>query len=597
MTGQVLEIRRFVEHLLQVERWRAVAAALSMIAVALSEGLGLLLLIPLLTLVGVGVGPEETTRITWIGDYANRLGVDLTLNTAVLVFVTVISLRQFMTYVSKRCVDVTRVSFVNSLRSKLFAAMGQTEWRIAKAEKIVNMGHILLTDSWRAGDALMHLYRGISASTIILVHAVVALMISPRLAALALLVQCSILLAFGHRIRKARDRGTRVTCVNSAIYEVVSNFLDNLRVAKLSAAENRLQYQFDSALERLGDELNWFNRSTVALESGLQLSAAFAIAAFVLVAVGTFGVTGPALLVVILITARLVPHFSSLSQSLHLLMFHLPAFTKLNEATDVCREHYEDASGAESIRLPKNAVALDEVSILAPDDSNEILLRDIKLSIAVGETVSLDGPSGAGKSTLADVLSGLLPPDHGDLMLDDRLLSQSQRVLWRQHVGYVSQSTALLSGTIRDNLTWLFSSEISDEDIMRVARCTLLEPVLATLPGGLDTSIDRHEGRLSGGERQRIAITREILRQPSLLILDEASNALDLETEAQILANIRRCYPELALLVITHRPESHRLADRTLRLLNGELLTIDTPSAQEVPGLRRNTALEGGRRV
>ena len=99
-------------------------------------------------------------------------------------------------------------------------------------------------------------------------------------------------------------------------------------------------------------------------------------------------------------------------------------------------------------------------------------------------------------------------------------------------------------------------------------RCAEFEQVVDRLPNGLETIVDRREGRLSGGERQRLAIARELLRRPDLLILDEATNALDVDTECQVLNNLREYYPDLTILIVAHRPTAIALADRVIELSN-----------------------------
>jgi len=138
-------------------------------------------------------------------------------------------------------------------------------------------------------------------------------------------------------------------------------------------------------------------------------------------------------------------------------------------------------------------------------------------------------------------------------------------------VGYVPQSAVLLRDTVRQNLTFLLRNSASSEEMERAMRCAELTDVVTGMPEGLDTKIDRREGVLSGGERQRIALARELLRGPQLLILDEATNALDVDREACVLENLRRYYPNMTVVLITHRSTTIASADRVAHIDNGRL--------------------------
>ena len=147
------------------------------------------------------------------------------------------------------------------------------------------------------------------------------------------------------------------------------------------------------------------------------------------------------------------------------------------------------------------------------------------------------GPSGAGKSTIADLVNGLLLPTRGRLLLDGRALTQAELRQWRRQVGYVGQETVLFHQSVRENLLW--AKPDASEDELREALEMASAGFVYELPGGLETVAGDRGVLLSSGERQRISLARALLRKPTLLILDEATNALDVENEARILDAIR----------------------------------------------------------
>jgi ATP-binding cassette subfamily C protein len=210
--------------------------------------------------------------------------------------------------------------------------------------------------------------------------------------------------------------------------------------------------------------------------------------------------------------------------------------------------------------------------VTADDQAGKVLLDDVSLQFQAQEMVAIIGPSGAGKSTLADVLAGLLRPDSGSIVVDGRSLHDDQIPSWRLAVGYVPQSAALLHDTIARNLNWVLAKPAPALELERALRCAQILHLKSEFRDGLNTMVDRRDGALSGGERQRLAIARELLRQPKLLILDEATNSLDVEIESIILDNLRKYYPSMTVLLITHRSVALTKPDRVFEMAGGRIM-------------------------
>jgi ATP-binding cassette subfamily C protein len=210
------------------------------------------------------------------------------------------------------------------------------------------------------------------------------------------------------------------------------------------------------------------------------------------------------------------------------------------------------------------------------------VLRDIDLPIEAGVLTAVVGPSGAGKSTIADLVNGLLLPMRGRLLLDDRELAASELRQWRRQVGYVGQETVLFHQSVRDNLLWAKPEATGDD--LREALLQASAGFVYELPGGVQTVVGDRGILLSSGQRQRISLARALLRKPTLLILDEATNALDVENEARILDAIREVMRSsrqadrgaLTVLMIAHRPSAVRRADRIFELEDGRVTRCGT---------------------
>lgn len=199
-------------------------------------------------------------------------------------------------------------------------------------------------------------------------------------------------------------------------------------------------------------------------------------------------------------------------------------------------------------------------------------LAGIDFSIAKGETVGLVGPSGAGKSTLADLLSGLLAPTEGRILIDETPLTDAGRAEWMRMIGYVSQAPFLADDTLAANIAFGEPEDRIDRELVE-ACCDQahLGEVVASLPRGIDSTIGERGVGLSGGQRQRVAIARALYRRPQVIILDEATSALDAASEAMIRDTIANLHGAVTMIIISHGLGTVRACDTLLWIENGRL--------------------------
>lgn len=199
------------------------------------------------------------------------------------------------------------------------------------------------------------------------------------------------------------------------------------------------------------------------------------------------------------------------------------------------------------------------------------VLHEIDLEIGAGEMVALVGPSGAGKSTLASLVPRFYDPTEGTITLDGHDLTELDLRWFRRHIGIVSQEIFLFDRTVADNIAY-GSPRASREQIREAAAAANALAFVDDLPEGLDTLIGERGVKLSGGQRQRLAIAREILRDPTVLILDEATSSLDSETEALIQEALGTLLRDRTSLVIAHRLSTVLRADVIVVLEDGRIV-------------------------
>jgi ATP-binding cassette subfamily B protein len=232
-----------------------------------------------------------------------------------------------------------------------------------------------------------------------------------------------------------------------------------------------------------------------------------------------------------------------------------------------------DAPNAQPLTEVKGEIILENVSF--GYEKHHLVLHDINLHIRPGEMIGLVGPSGSGKTTLINLICRFYDPTRGRILLDGKDLREVRMQDLRRHIGVVLQDNFLFPGTIRENIAYA-RPDATLEEIIEAAKAANAHDFIMRFPDGYDTWVGERGHRLSGGERQRIAIARAILRNPQILILDEATASVDTETERLIQEALERLVQNRTTIAIAHRLSTLRNADRIIVLERGRVVEVGT---------------------
>ncbi len=237
-------------------------------------------------------------------------------------------------------------------------------------------------------------------------------------------------------------------------------------------------------------------------------------------------------------------------------------------AADRLRDFFTERPEPETTQMPvlpkaKGAIEFESVSFAYP--GREAVLEEFNLKIEAGETIAITGPNGVGKSTLAFLLMRFDNPRSGRILIDGHDIEQHDLASVRDQIGLVAQNTLLLNGSIRDNLVYgRFNA--TEEDIHKAAHAARASEFIEQMPDGYDTIIGDQGIKLSGGQRQRLSLARTLMKDPPILVLDEATAMFDPEGEAGFIHECKDLIGERTVILITHRPASLALADRIIKL-------------------------------
>tara|TARA_B110000046_G_scaffold160658_1_gene173893 strand:- start:192 stop:992 length:801 start_codon:yes stop_codon:yes gene_type:complete len=208
--------------------------------------------------------------------------------------------------------------------------------------------------------------------------------------------------------------------------------------------------------------------------------------------------------------------------------------------------------------------------------SNTTTISDLSLKIPAGQKVAIVGKMGSGKSTFTRLASGLVQPTSGSVLIDGIDLRQLNESDFRRNLGVMLQENWLFSGTVRENLQLGFH-QYSDDHILSVAKIAGLDDFISKMPNGYDMMLKERGEGLSGGQRQTITLARALIHNPSVLVLDEPTSAMDTGTEKAVVERLSKWSENKTVLIVTHRKAILQMVDRVLVLDDGKIVTDTTP--------------------
>lgn len=276
---------------------------------------------------------------------------------------------------------------------------------------------------------------------------------------------------------------------------------------------------------------------------------------------------------------RIMPSVNRLVSVFQSISFSLPVINTLFDEFQLLNATKVPQSG-QLLKFEK-MLSLEQVDFQYPC-AEGMALSKINISIPCGNSIGFIGFSGAGKSTLIDIILGLLTPTGGAIKIDGINIQENLRG-WQDQIGYVPQFIYLTDDTLRRNIAFgLHVDEISEEAVWRSLRSAQLEQFVNELPQGIDTLVGERGVRLSGGQRQRIGIARALYHDPAVLVLDEATSSLDIETERGLMRAVRTLQSDKTILIVAHRVSTVEHCQRLYRLDKGEI--VDEGEASVVLG-------------
>jgi ATP-binding cassette subfamily C protein len=567
--------------------WIAFAIAMIVLA-SMTEGVGVMLLLPTLQIAGLNLTNQGAAgRYTVaIRRGFESIGLHPTLLMLLGIFVVLVAGRAFLSQLQILAATTVEQQLEDRLRRRLYGVIVNANWLFVCRSRSSDFTHALTAEIERVGLMTFNLVF-LSADLILsLVYLLIAFLLSAPMTAVVLASGAVLALLMRGRTHALHESGAEVSRSVQELFSATIEHVQNLKTVKTYGAQARSVERFAVLSQGAAAAgIDAVRQQSVA-GAWFELGSTLAIGAVVYVSIRIIAVPPAELLILLLLFVRVMPRFMSIYSELRLFIGSLPAFSNVIAMEARCAAAGEPPSASTTRLQLRVAIELRRVSF-SYRPGTAAAVAGVDLRIPAGGVTALVGPSGAGKSTIADLVMGLMAPDTGSIAIDELVLSPERARGWRDQIGYVGSDSFLFHETVRNNLLWARPGA-SEEDLMAALRLAAAEFV-AMLAAGLDTVIGDRGAMLSQGERQRIALARALLRKPSLLILDEATNALDSESEARVLRAIDRLRGELTILLIAHRLSTIRWADLIHVIENGRVVesgSLESLSARHDGRLR-----------
>lgn len=503
----------------------------------------------------------------------NSAGVTASVGTLLGIFILFNAIKSLSLVFSNFCILKTKYALLRSIILGTFEDFFNARWHFFSNNKQGVLFNTFIREISVVGDAFGAMARFFAQLIQCIVFIAVPFFISWQVSLISIV--CAILFALPFTLlgKISYRWGQKNTSTANAISSVIQESLNSAKVI-LGFGNQKISYSMLSGA--LDSHINATIKSQT-LSGGIgQIYIPFGIVvlAITIFTGQQFMVPTAEIAVILFSFFKIIPFLADLTSQKNILDNFFPSFEQVMGLREVARAS-EQKSGARVFSCLEQGISFNRISFAYPGDQQ--VLTEVTAHAPKGKMVAFVGHSGAGKSTLVDMIMGFNEPAAGEVTIDGIPLREFDINSYRQRIGYVPQESILFNMTIRDNLLWAKESGTDDEIRRACAQANAAE-FIEGFPNGYETLVGDRGVRLSGGQIQRIALARAILRNPDVLILDEATSSLDTQSERLIQQSIERISKRTTVIAIAHRLSTIINADHIYVLDNGGVVEEGTYS-------------------
>ncbi|QUY42729.1 ABC transporter ATP-binding protein [Acaryochloris marina] len=546
------------------------------IASSLAEGFGLSLFIPFLE--GMNASGAASLE-SGLPAQLNRLFGPLSAQWRIVVIPScifaAIAFKNILLYINLVLFAWLNSKISHQLRTSIFRQLMAVSNSYLQDQKSGSLLNLLASETWRVSDALERLVKILISSCTVIVFIGLLLMLSWSLTlfvGLALFCISTLVRLLTQQVKKL---GQEALHANSNLAVRMCEGLAGMQTIRGFGQENFETKRFDDSSQTVSQVFLKLNRLSMTTSPTFEVLGAMLVLLVLVIGLFFNWVSLPTLLIFVLILYQLQPRIKAIGNDYVALLGLISSVDSVLNFIDQSNKTYVP-SGYQSFFSLNHEIQVDQVSFCYSPDQNNVLSH-LSLAIPQGKTTAIVGPSGAGKSTLIHLLFRFYDPTTGEIRVDGQPLTQLNLADWRSHIALVSQDIFLFSDTVYHNIAYGRLDATKDE-ILAAAQQAHAHQFIAELPDGYQTLVGDKGIRLSGGQRQRIALARAIVRNPDILILDEATNALDTLSESLIQEALDIFCRDRTVIAIAHRLSTIENAEQIVVMDAGQIRECGTLS-------------------
>ena len=540
-----------------------------LIVAAAVEGVGIGFLVPLLEAIDTQADPQSASQVTrFLSLTYERIGVPFLLWTIMAGGFALFLVKAALTYLAETQTVRLAHTFSANVRSQIFAGLISADLAYVHKRKGGDFVNSIIVEVNRFQGSFQASLKLLTQLAEGAVYLAVALYLSWELVLVAVGLIGTIFLVVKYEFGRASRYGRELTKVNKELQGSAVEHLGGLRILKAFGLEAAFSHQFRKhtyELLRVNYELA---KSKARLGAFFQSGMLGGLFLTVYIAATFFDMSTAVLLTFVFVLYRFYPRVSGVNKSIHELVF---AISGVDNVLTLLKETKTPSirSGA---RVPgglQHEVRFEGVTFTY--DGRAPVLEDVSFTMGGGETTAVVGGSGVGKTTLVNLLMRFYDPTRGRVLVDGVDLKELDLKAWRSAIGLVNQDIFLFNDTVGNNIA-LGKPGATAQEVTEAARRAHADEFIQELPRKFDTTIGDRGVRLSGGQRQRIALARAIIRDPPILVLDEATSELDSRSEQLIRQAVEALGADRTVITIAHRLSTIRHADKIIVLDGGSVV-------------------------